>query len=245
MNNRIFKSSISTILIAVMIIATFFGCNRDAELTESTEPATTIEATTTTTTEAPEVTTTSTTATTTATTTTTTTTTAPAISVSIGTTGNANETAPALTTKKTTTKKNSDTHTSTTKTEENTLPANACTVTVECTVLLSNMDQLKAGHSKYVPKNGYIIEKYPYLIKGNATVYDALKEACKTNSVKLTAKSTGYGTYIVGINNIDEKDCGATSGWKYKVNGTFPSVSADRYTISEGDDIVFTYALQP
>ena len=246
MNNKAFKSSISTILIAVMIIAAFFGCSRGAEITESDEPATTIEATAATTTEAPEVTTASTTTeTTTTTTATTTTTTAPSVSVSIGTTGKANETAPALTTKKTTTKKNSDTQSSTTKSEESTLPANACTITVECTVLLSNMDRLKAGHSKYVPKDGYIIKKYPYIVKGEATVYDALKEACSTNNVKLTAKSTGYGTYIAGINNIDEKDCGSTSGWKYKVNGAFPSVSADRCTISKGDEIVFTYAIEP
>lgn len=107
------------------------------------------------------------------------------------------------------------------------------------------MDKLKAGHAAYVPKDGYIIKNYIYTVGNDDNVYDALKQACSDKGVKLTAQSTSMGTYIAGIGNIDEKDCGATSGWKYMVNGSYPAFSVDKYTISPKDKIVFTYVLQP
>lgn len=49
------------------------------------------------------------------------------------------------------------------------------------------------------------------------------------------------GTYVVGINNLDEKDCGSASGWMYKVNGTAPMTSCGKYKMDSGDNLVFYY----
>lgn len=116
-----------------------------------------------------------------------------------------------------------------------------CTVTVECKSILDHMDDLKEGHEEFVPDDGYIIKNYTYKAKKGYTAYDALKGACKKNDIKLTAKSTSYGIYISGINNLDEFDCGKQSGWMYSVNGIMPNTTCENVSVDDGDSIVFTY----
>ena len=116
-----------------------------------------------------------------------------------------------------------------------------CTVTVECKSILDHMDDLKEGHEEFVPDDGYIIKDCTYKAKKGYTAYDALKGACKKNDIKLTAKSTSYGIYISGINNLDEFDCGKQSGWMYSVNGIMPNTTCGNVSVDDGDSIVFTY----
>lgn len=142
-----------------------------------------------------------------------------------------NKTTEKLTTSKATTKKN----------EPTVKDEISCTLNVECKSILNNMDKLKDGHSEYVPANGYIIKGYKYTAKAGFTAYDALKKACEDNGIKLTAKSTMYGTYVSGINNIDEFDCGSQSGWMYSINGNRPNVSASSQRVTDGDEITFEY----
>ena len=142
-----------------------------------------------------------------------------------------NKTTVNLTTSKATTKKN----------EPTVKDEISCTLNVECKSILNNMDKLKDGHSEYVPANGYIIKGYKYTAKAGFTAYDALKKACKDNGIKLTAQSEKYGTYVSGINNIDEFDCGSQSGWMYSINGNRPNVSASSQRVTDGDEITFEY----
>lgn len=116
-----------------------------------------------------------------------------------------------------------------------------CSITIECKSILDNMDDLKKGHESYVPKNGIMLDNYKATLKSKSTVYDLLKKACNDKGITYTAKDTMYSVYIVGINNIDEKDCGKDSGWMYSVNGSFPNVSVDSKRLKDGDKVVFTY----
>lgn len=147
------------------------------------------------------------------------------------------KTTSTTTTKRTTTKKTTTTTTASSK--------QYCYLTIECSKILDNMDNLKPGHDKYVPSDGYIIKNYKFEITGKETVYDVLKEACKDNGIKLTAKKTSTGTrreiYVQGINNLDEFDCGKYSGWIYRVNGIAPAKSSSLYTVSSGDRITWSY----
>ena len=145
-----------------------------------------------------------------------------------------NKTTVKLTTSKATTKKN----------EPTVNDEISCTLNVECKSILNNMDKLKDGHSEYVPANGYIIKGYTYTAKAGFTAYDALKKACEDNGIKLTAKSSMYGTYVSGINNIDEFDCGSQSGWMYSINGNRPNVSASSQRVTDGDEITFEYVCE-
>lgn len=117
----------------------------------------------------------------------------------------------------------------------------SCTVNVECKSILDNMGSLKDGHEEFVPSDGYIIKDYKYTAKKGYTAYDVLKAACKDNDIKLTARSTSYGVYISGINNLDEFDCGKQSGWLYSVNGKYPNTTCGNVTVTDGDAITFEY----
>ena len=118
-----------------------------------------------------------------------------------------------------------------------------CTLTIECKAILSNMDDLKPGHEKYVPSNGYILNNYTCAVNPGDTVFDVLEKACDDNSIILTSHSSGYGVYVAGINNLDEFDCGSQSGWKYKVNGVDANRSCGYYKLTGGENIVFYYTV--
>lgn len=117
----------------------------------------------------------------------------------------------------------------------------SCRVTIECSSILDNMDDLKEGHEDYIPDDGIIISNCYVTVNNGDTVYDAVKSACSENGVSINARSSSYGIYVAGFNNIDEKDCGSESGWLYKVNGKMPNKSCGNYKVSNGDNIVFTY----
>ena len=86
-----------------------------------------------------------------------------------------------------------------------------------------------------------MLDNYKTTLKSKSTVYDLLKKACNDKGITYNSKDTMYSVYIVGINNIDEKDCGKDSGWMYSVNGSFPNVSVDSKRLKDGDKVVFTY----
>lgn len=116
-----------------------------------------------------------------------------------------------------------------------------CTFTIECTVLLSNMDELTEGKEEYVPSDGYIIRNYSIKAKEGETVYSLLQRVCSANGIPVSTQNTGWGKYISGINNLDQKDCGSDSGWKYKVNGTYPGHTCEKEKIKSNSTIVWEY----
>lgn len=145
------------------------------------------------------------------------------------------------TSKKTTTKQETTSKAKNTTTKQS---KNICYVTIECKSVLNNLDKLSDGHTDYIPKSGYYIQNYKYTYSDNDTVYNVLEKICNENNIKLSCKDTIYGTYIVGINNLDEKDCGAQSGWLYSVNETTPPVSCNKYVVNNNDKIVFSYTCE-
>lgn len=63
--------------------------------------------------------------------------------------------------------------------------------------------------------------------------------------ITLLAKSglsyVNRGGYIASIEGLEERDYGSDSGWKYSVNGTFPSAGASSYILKNGDAVVWRY----
>ena len=116
-----------------------------------------------------------------------------------------------------------------------------CYITIECKSILEHLGDLKPGHEKYVPSDGYLLRRYRCTYKSGDKAYDILKRSCAAQHIKITAQNTEYGVYIAGINNIDEKDCGNESGWLYKVNGTYPNITCGEKKVKPNDEILFTY----
>ena len=85
--------------------------------------------------------------------------------------------------------------------------------------------------------DGGSTSSYTVSLDSGATAYDALV----ATGAGVNARSTAMGIYVAAINGYAEKDQGGESGWKYAVNGSYPSYSAGSYTLSDGDAVTGVY----
>ena len=120
-----------------------------------------------------------------------------------------------------------------------------CTISIRCDEILNHMDALEEGKDVYVPASGCILSSTQVTFEQGETVFDVLKRACNKNGIALEYSwSPMYNSYYIeGINNLYEFDCGAASGWKYKVNGWSPNYGCSSYTLKDGDTIVWSYTV--
>ncbi|MCR4893664.1 MAG: DUF4430 domain-containing protein [Eubacteriales bacterium] len=118
-----------------------------------------------------------------------------------------------------------------------------CTIQIRCDTILDNMDKLTPGKNAYVPANGVILATSSVQFVDGETVFDVLSRVCSYAGIQLEYSWTPmYGSYYIeGINNLYEFDCGAESGWMYKVNGWFPNYGCSSYVLKDGDVIVWCY----
>lgn len=75
----------------------------------------------------------------------------------------------------------------------------------------------------------------------NMSAYDALKILADNYEISVKTSGIGQRVYIKGINGLMEFDYGSRSGWKYKVNGSYPSVGAGGYVLKDGDQVEWIY----
>lgn len=120
-----------------------------------------------------------------------------------------------------------------------------CTVMIECTDILRHMDELDKSAARHLPDDGVLLQSVQISVKNGASVYDAVEAACKKGGVAINAQKSIYGTYIAGFGGINEKCCGAGSGWLYFVNGESPSLACSAYKVKNGDKIEFRFACDP
>lgn len=125
----------------------------------------------------------------------------------------------------------------------NTDQALTCTLSVECSTILNNMDDLTAGKESLVPSNGVIFGPISVTFYSGESVYDVLLREMQNNRIHMEAEFTvaNNSAYIKGINNLYERDCGNLSGWRYCVNGWYPNYGCSRYQVQNGDTIELHY----
>lgn len=118
-----------------------------------------------------------------------------------------------------------------------------CTLTIDCTRILENMDKFNAAKKEFLPKDGIVVAQKSVSFKEGETVLDMLKSYCEDNKIQIEALYTeAYKSYYIkGINQIYEKDCGEESGWAYFVNDVMPTVDAGSYVLKAGDKVGFIY----
>lgn len=130
-----------------------------------------------------------------------------------------------------------------------------CTVTILCSTINDNIDDLKSSKLPFVPSDGIILEKTTVEIENSKTAFDVIRKACYENvckddctycqrngiQIEYTYTPAFDNYYIEGIHQIYEMDCGMQSGWMFSVNGEFPNVGASAYSVNNGDEIVFAY----
>ena len=123
------------------------------------------------------------------------------------------------------------------------LPNGNCTISIECSNILDNMDNLKKTKEDFIPEDGWILKETEVAFQGGETVFDVLKKVCGENGIHMSSKYTPLykSYYIEGINQLYEMDCGKNSGWMYSVNGKYPNYGCSEYKLKDGDKIEWRY----
>ena len=123
------------------------------------------------------------------------------------------------------------------------LPDGNCTISIECSNILDNMDDLKKTKEEFVPEDGWILKETEVAFQGGETVFDVLKKVCGENGIHMSSKYTPLykSYYIEGINQLYEMDCDKNSGWMYSVNGKYPNYGCSEYKLKDGDKIEWRY----
>lgn len=118
-----------------------------------------------------------------------------------------------------------------------------CTISISCATILDNMDKLDQELWELVPSDGWILKPVTVEFKEGESVFDVLKNVCTDKKIHLEFTYTPIynSAYIEGIGNLYEFDCGANSGWNYKVNDWFPNYGCSRYEVKNGDVIEWLY----
>ena len=128
-------------------------------------------------------------------------------------------------------------------TEVNKSKSYTCTFSIECSTILNNLDMLDPDKLEMVPSGGVILKKTTVTFYEGESVFDVLQRICKEKGIHMEAEWTPIynSAYIEGIHNLYEFDCGALSGWMYKVNGWYPNYGCSRYQLKEGDVVEWRY----
>ena len=128
-------------------------------------------------------------------------------------------------------------------TEVNKSKSYTCTFSIECSTILNNLDMLDPDKLEMVPSGGVILSKTTVTFYEGESVFDVLQRLCKEKGIHMEAEWTPIynSAYVEGIHNLYEFDCGALSGWMYKVNGWYPNYGSSRYQLKDGDVVEWRY----
>ena len=128
-------------------------------------------------------------------------------------------------------------------TEVNKSKSYTCTFSIECSTILNNLDMLDPDKLECVPSGGVILKKTTVTFYEGESVFDVLQRLCKEKGIHMEAEWTPIynSAYVEGIHNLYEFDCGALSGWMYKVNGWYPNYGCSRYQLKDGDVVEWRY----
>ena len=118
-----------------------------------------------------------------------------------------------------------------------------CTFSIECTTILNNLADLNEDKVDAVPSNGIIFPAQAVTFYEGESVYDVLQRICRENNIQLECSWTPMynSTYVEGIHNLYEFDCGSGSGWMYKVDGWYPNYGCSRYVLTNGETVEWRY----
>ena len=118
-----------------------------------------------------------------------------------------------------------------------------CTFSIECSTILNNLEMLDPDKLEMVPSGGVILSKTTVTFYEGESVFDVLQRVCKEKGIHMEASWTPIynSAYVEGIHNLYEFDCGALSGWMYKVNGWYPNYGCSRYQLKDGDVVEWRY----
>ena len=123
--------------------------------------------------------------------------------------------------------------------------ADSCTLTVRCDTLAAHLVQLDEDLAELVPADGCLLALTTVALEAGDTAFDVLQRTAQANRLPLEFSSAPLynAVYVEGISGIYEFDGGPASGWTYCVNGVFPNVGMNQYTLQPGDQVSVLYTM--
>ena len=127
--------------------------------------------------------------------------------------------------------------------EVNKKESHTCTFSIECSTILNNLKDLDPDKRELVPSNGVILKPTKVTFYEGESVFDVLQRICKEKGIHLESSWTPIynSAYVEGIHNLYEFDCGALSGWMYRVDGWYPNYGCSRYQLKDGEKVEWRY----
>ena len=109
--------------------------------------------------------------------------------------------------------------------------------------VVDNLSELDPDKLELIPSNGVILAPTTVTFYEGESVFDVLQRVCKDNNIHIEFSWTPIynSAYIEGIHNLYEFDCGALSGWMYRVNGWYPNYGCSRYQLADGEVVEWRY----
>lgn len=121
--------------------------------------------------------------------------------------------------------------------------AYTCTLSINCSTILDNLDLCDPEKADLVPEDGWILQPLTVTFYEGESVFNVLQRVCKRQKIHMEFENTPIynSAYIEGIHNLYEFDVGELSGWMYQVNEWFPNYGCSRYQLKDGDVIDWVY----
>lgn len=118
----------------------------------------------------------------------------------------------------------------------------SCTISVRCDNALGN-PALAPETAELLPSDGAILPETEAAFSEGESVFDVLARETRARAIPMEfSEAPVYASaYVEGIGNLYEFDCGALSGWMYRVNGEFPNYGSSRCFLKDGDNVEWVY----
>ena len=117
-----------------------------------------------------------------------------------------------------------------------------CSLEIRCDKLVGN-PELDPDKVELIPGDGVLFRAEGVEFFEGESVFNVLQRTLKQNKQHLEfAQSPLYdSSYIEGICNLYQFDCGNLSGWLYRVNDWYPNYGCSQYVLQSGDVIIWDY----
>lgn len=118
-----------------------------------------------------------------------------------------------------------------------------CTILVSCATILDHLDRFNPDKTGILPADGVIFPATEVSFSSGESAFDVLKREMIAAKIHFEFMDVPVykASYIEGIANIYEFDCGELSGWMYRVNGKFENYGSSLRLLEDGDVVEFIY----
>lgn len=116
-------------------------------------------------------------------------------------------------------------------------------LSIDCLTALDNLDRLDATKVSLLPKDGFFLPAKEVELNPGETVFDVLLRETRANGIHMEFNKNPAlsSSYVEGIGNLYEFDCGELSGWTYLVNGKGIGYGSSSHVLADGDVVKWRY----